>query len=106
MIFTIRNKKQQHQKDKRYQTQAWKKYSYELRATNPICCIKGTIHDVVDLAVDHIIPITAGGSFWDTRNHQVISKVEHSKKTIREQRKGVKTEWELNDYGEKIPKQI
>jgi 5-methylcytosine-specific restriction endonuclease McrA len=56
------------------------------------------------LAVDHIIPVSQGGSFWNPKNHQIIGWSLHSKKTKRE--KYQKLEWVLDEFGDKIPKDL
>lgn len=88
-----------------YAKQSWRDYSYELRASVLKCCVDDRHYQVNHLVVDHIIPVNEGGSFWDQRNHQVMCKWHHSKKTVME-RNGSKTPWELNDKNERIPKQL
>lgn len=88
-----------------YAKRSWRDYSYELRAKSLQCAIDGRFFKVEDLVTDHIIPVNEGGSFWDVRNHQVICKWHHNHKTGKENKTGVQTPWELNEDGEKIPKQ-
>lgn len=87
-----------------YNSKAWREYSYQLRASTLKCAINGRFYEVHNLVVDHIIPVNEGGSFWDARNHQVINKWSHNKKSASEQANGSKTPYELNELGEKIPK--
>lgn len=92
------------QSDRRYYTSRWVKHSKRIRAQVSKCQVSGEVLSMSKLVVDHIIPVTEGGAFWDSRNHQVISIVEHNKKTARE-RSGSTIPYELNDLKEKIPKQ-
>lgn len=87
-----------------YNSRAWRDYSYNLRASKLMCEHSGRPYQVHHLVVDHKIPVNEGGSFWDERNHWVINKWYHSKKTAVEQRGQLMFEWELNIDGEKIPK--
>lgn len=88
-----------------YDTRSWRDYSYELRAKTLKCVVDNRPFRPKDLIVDHIIPVNEGGSFWDERNHQVICKWHHNSKTGIESKIGCQTPWELNENGEKIPKQ-
>lgn len=92
-------------KVKDYNTKAWREYSLDLRITSGKCAKSQREYLPQYLVVDHIIPVNEGGSFWDKRNHQVISVFHHSKKTREEATKGSLTPWELNEEGDKIPKQ-
>ena len=91
-------------KVKEYATERWRKYSLQLRMERMRCELSGRIFtDPAKLVVDHIIPVNEGGSFWDARNHQVISIWQHAKKTNAE-KSGSKAAYILNDMNEKIPK--
>lgn len=92
-------------KVKEYDTKNWREYSLNLRIMNPVCAVLKSEFLPNMLIVDHIIPVNEGGSFWDERNHQVLSKSAHSVKSMKEKR-GSKTPFEFNQDGEKIPKQI
>lgn len=85
-----------------YDTKAWRDYSLQLRTENNICAKTGNEYLPKMLVVDHIIPVNEGGSFWDKRNHQVLSLSEHSRKSMRE-KAGCKTPFIFNKDGEKIP---
>lgn len=90
---------------KGYQTNEWKGhngYSYRFRSQNPRCnnCNKLTM--VKYSVVDHIIPVSEGGSFWDVRNHQTLCTQCHNSKTQQE-KNGCKTPYQFNDDNEKIP---
>lgn len=85
-----------------YNKTAWRKYSIDLRTASPTCAHSKREYLLKYLVVDHIIPVNEGGSFWDVRNHQVLSIWSHNKKTQKE-RSGCKTAFVLNENGEKIP---
>lgn len=89
-------------KVKDYDSKAWREYSRNLRAQNPVCAITGSEYLPTMLIVDHIIPVNEGGSFWDERNHQVLCKSAHSIKSMKE-KGGCKTPFILNENNEKIP---
>jgi len=91
------------EKVKDYDTKAWREYSLNLRTQNPICSITKKEYLPHMLSVDHIIPVSEGGSFWDERNHQVLLNAIHSIKSMKE-KNGSKIQWILNEKGEKIPK--
>jgi len=58
----------------------WKKYREKYLLMHPRCIICGRPADTVD----HIQPITRGGSFWDPCNHQPLCKACHDRKTATE----------------------
>ena len=62
----------------------WRKYTKGYKLRNPYCrlCSNPTY------AVDHIIPVNDGGSFWDENNHQPLCQSHHNAKTARERGKG------------------
>lgn len=91
------------EKDTRYQLSEWKnRYSIEFRTLNPKCNHCGRLFPYYALAVDHIIPLCEGGSFWDKLNHQSLCIRCHSRKTVKEQQ-GSKTPFKYNEENEKIP---
>jgi 5-methylcytosine-specific restriction protein A len=70
-----------------HQTHRWHSYSRQFlkRPENRLCvqCKKeGKV--ILSQCTDHIIPISAGGSMWDSTNHQALCNSCHSKKTVRE----------------------
>jgi 5-methylcytosine-specific restriction protein A len=82
-----------------YNDPEWRKHSKQFRIDNPLCaCGCGRPSE----EVDHIIPINIGGSMWDKRNHQALSKHCHFRKSGRESHK-MYEEYIFNDDGEKIP---
>ena len=105
VIKPIKQPQARSHKVKDYDTKEWREYSLELRTSIGKCTISNREYLPKYLIVDHIIPVNQGGSFWDKRNHQVISIYSHSKKTRRETVEGCKTPWILNEEGDKIPKQ-
>lgn len=82
----------------------WKRYSYQLRASKPECADCKGLFKPKDLAVDHVIPVSFGGSFDDTRNHAVRCCQCHNIKTAKEKSKPI-YESIMNEKGELIPKQ-
>ena len=90
---------------KGYNTNEWKGtngYSYRFRATNPRCKQCNMLCQVTESVVDHIIPVSQGGSFWDIRNHQTLCKQCHNSKTQKE-KEGHKTPYQYNEDNEMIP---
>ena len=68
---------------KPYDKASWRKYSIIYRKKHPFCskCSKFADH------VDHIVPISEGGSIWNPENHQSLCISCHGKKTRKEQNK-------------------
>jgi len=92
------------EKDKRYATNSWKRYSHMKRSQNPQCQRCNVISQPKDLAVDHKIPIEYGGSFWNHANHWVLCAQCHNYKTSQERSKPM-YESIRDEYGDLIPKQ-
>lgn len=80
----------------------WKRYSYQLRATNPKCNKCEAVLNPRQLVVDHVIPVSYGGSFEDTRNHQVLCIQCHNVKTASEREQPL-TASQRNEQGKLIP---
>ena len=61
----------------------WQKYRKWYLKRHPLCV---NFHECGNMAtvVDHIIPVSKGGSFWDPNNHQPMCKSCHDKKTMKE----------------------
>lgn len=90
-------------KDVRYSLAEWKyRYSIDYRISHPKCTSCQRLYPYHKLVVDHIIPLSEGGSFWDVRNHQSLCQRDHSRKTNSE-KPGSKTSYTYNDLNEKIP---
>ena len=85
--------------EKTYKTYEWRRYSEQYRRDNPECAACG--NESAKTHLDHIIPVSSGGSFWDVRNHSVLCSSCHSKKTKREQHTPLA--YRTNIDGEKIP---
>lgn len=80
-------------------TYRWQKYAARFKRQYPLCgqgpqaertgeptgCLE---RGIVTAAreVDHITPVSQGGEFWDSGNHQSLCRACHSSKTLREQR--------------------
>jgi len=77
----------------------WRYYSQDYRVKHPSCnlCNKRKSQ-----AVDHVIPLSIGGSFWDMRNHQAICNMCHARKT-QDERKEIYLLSRVNHEGERIP---
>ena len=58
----------------------WQKYSRRYLTTHPFCISRGQPSEVVD----HIIPVTRDGSFWDSLNQQPMCESCHDRKTASE----------------------
>lgn len=84
---------------KQYKTSEWRRYSEQYRRDNPNCAACGTTEGTTHL--DHIIPISQGGSMWDVRQFQVLCVSCHSRKTKREQ--NYPLPYRYNVDSEKIP---
>jgi len=92
-----------------YNSWSWRKVSKAYRAEHPLCAEamrqkKATGFDHVRHAqvVDHIIPIRFGGSRWDERNFQSLSRRNHQIKTA-EERDAPIYQFEKNKHGDLIP---
>lgn len=92
----------EYEKHPGYAMNWWKRYSYQLRATNPRCNQCEAILNPKHLVVDHIIPVSYGGSFDDKRNHQVLCIQCHNSKTAKEKSKPIRST-RLNEQGKHIP---
>ena len=71
--------KRNKESSKLYNNAAWKKYSKRLRAERITCVNFRSCSGLAEL-VDHIIPVSIGGDFWDLNNHQVLCSSCHNKK--------------------------
>jgi len=71
-----------------YQLHRWHKYSIQYRKLNRLCviCLREGVTQISE-CVDHIVPITEGGSVWDSDNHQALCIKCHNTKTKSEQKK-------------------
>lgn len=68
-----------------YNTARWKNYSKTFLTMNPLCVMCDKEGKVVEAkVVDHIVPITQGGSVWGTFNHQPLCHKHHKSKTGQE----------------------
>lgn len=70
-----------------HQTHRWHEYSrqYLKQPENRLCKMcKEQGHTTLSQCTDHIIPITQGGSMWDSTNHQPLCHKHHNQKTANE----------------------
>ncbi len=68
---------------KLYSSHRWRTARLHYLADNPICCKC----DRTATVVDHIVPITNGGSVWDKKNWQPMCRHHHNSKSARESNK-------------------
>lgn len=67
--------------DKRYSSPRWKGYRKTFLKENRLCVLcKEADKITVATVVDHIIPVSKGGDFWDPDNHQALCKGCNSRK--------------------------
>lgn len=71
--------------EKRYNTSRWKKYRTWFLNRYPLCveCEKRG-RTVEATVVDHITPVSDGGDFWNTDNHQSLCDHHHNRKSGKE----------------------
>lgn len=82
----------------------WRTCSKSFRKINPLCrnCSELGLTTLADV-VDHIIPITAGGSKFDNRNHQSLCLSCHGDKTAIEAALITMYKYCENESGDLIP---
>jgi len=61
----------------------WQKYRKWYLRRHPLCVNFKDCGNMAEV-VDHITPVSKGGSFWDPDNHQPMCKFCHDRKTARE----------------------
>ena len=78
--------------NKLYSSYKWKVFRLNYLKRHPLCieCKKIDI-TMRATVIDHIVPITRGGSAWDENNMQPLCSVHHAKKTGRESNEYNKT---------------
>ncbi|MHA1225278.1 MAG: HNH endonuclease [Candidatus Hodarchaeales archaeon] len=64
----------------------WRKYREWYLRRHPLCVKCGRLATVVD----HIVPVSLGGDFWDENNHQALCEECHNRKTMIEMLAGVR----------------
>ena len=82
-----RGKEQRPEWKDRFYGREWHGYSARFIARAKWCADPDKVHSIPVLAevVDHIVPHRGDyGLFWDYRNHQVLCKSCHSRKTVTE----------------------
>jgi 5-methylcytosine-specific restriction endonuclease McrA len=77
----------------------WAAYSRRLRSQRPFCEPSRAMGRLVDASpggrkgvVDHIVAYSAGGAFWDERNHMVMCKKMHDRKSQLESKQPILVE--------------
>lgn len=89
------------QKNKFYNTYQWQRLRNAYLHSHPLCadCAKENKTQRAN-EIDHIIPISEGGSSTDWSNLQALCKHHHSLKTRHENKRGgIKT---IEEYADKI----
>ena len=67
--------------DARYRTARWKRYRKTFLSNNRLCAMCQSVDKVVmATVVDHKQPVSKGGDFWDSDNHQALCKPCNSRK--------------------------
>lgn len=74
-------------REPRYNTRRWQKVRRVGLLKEPWCaeCLKNNLYITAKIR-DHIVPVSQGGEFWDTKNHQSLCATCHQIKTNREKR--------------------
>lgn len=67
-----------------YNSKKWRKYAHSIRAEEPLCiiCLQEG-RTTPSQMVDHIHPISKGGSKWERSNLQALCHKCHNKKTAK-----------------------
>ncbi len=61
--------------DVRYGLARWKKYRIAYLKQNRLCVMCKKVDKIkVANTIDHIIPVSKGGDFWNPDNHQALCK--------------------------------
>lgn len=74
-----------YERDSRHHSFAWTKYSQAYRRAHPLCVNNLDCRGLAEV-VDHIEPVSAGGDFWDSANHQPMCSRCHNRKRQSERR--------------------
>ena len=70
---------------KNYNTTRWEKIRQNHFSKNPFCVIcESNGQQVIANVLDHIIPVSKGGEFWTSSNHQGLCKSHHNAKSAKE----------------------
>lgn len=90
-----------------YKTKAWQRVREVKLLVDPVCEVHKSVGIMIDctsnMPVDHIIRISDGGATTDERNLMTLCTTCHERKSSMESRNFM-IDWDLNEYGEKIPK--
>ena len=92
-----------------YRTKAWRKVRAQKLLVDPVCEVHKSVGILIDCTsnspIDHIIRIdpSIGGATTDERNLMTLCTTCHERKSSMESRNFM-IDWDLNEYGEKIPK--
>lgn len=94
-------------KQRWYKTEAWQRTRAQKLLINPVCEVHKSVGILIDCTsnspVDHTIRISDGGATTDERNLMTLCTTCHERKSSMESRNFM-IDWDLNDFGEKIPK--
>jgi 5-methylcytosine-specific restriction protein A len=61
----------------------WQRYRKSYLVEHPLCINFKECHNPAAV-VDHIVPVSKGGAFWDPSNHQPMCEPCHDRKTAKE----------------------
>lgn len=87
-----------------YQSTTWRKARIGYIIGQPLCEVSAAAGLVVPAeVVDHIIPISVGGSKLDPRNFMSLSKAIHDYKSSLESHRSPLVAWDYGNDLEKIP---
>jgi 5-methylcytosine-specific restriction enzyme A len=90
-----------------YHTKAWRKVRAQKLLVDPVCEVHESVGILIDCTrkapIDHIIRIGDGGATTDERNLMTLCTTCHERKSSMESR-GFMIDWDINEYGERIPK--
>ena len=89
---------------------AWQKVSVNYRRANPLCEVCLVLGEMVDITpgdrkgcVDHMIPITRGGSMYNLNNLLALCKSCHDTKSIHEKTSIAPVSLHMDSDGKYIP---
>lgn len=91
-----------------YKKAIWQRIRSLKLQSDPVCEVHKSVGKLIDCTsdspIDHIIPISQGGSTTDERNLMTVCVECHERKSGMESR-GFMIDWDTNQMGERIPTQ-